>query len=124
MNGKVFYTGGGKGKSTAAPRIDGNVLYCTGRPDMCQEIKNVILKKRPPQWMAAPANGTTQTWFGTIVPRSEPPFSCLSSSGRSRWLMTKRSVLSTSTQIHRQLMQQRLLSRRDQVLRLVHPQAT
>lgn len=50
VNTKVFYTGKGKQQEGGGPRVEGNVMYCTGRPDMCREIKNVILKKRPLDW--------------------------------------------------------------------------
>jgi hypothetical protein len=41
---KVFYTGG---DADAGTRVDGSVVYTTGRPDICGEIKNVILHGRP-----------------------------------------------------------------------------
>lgn len=59
MNNKVFYTGGkAKDGHTEPTRIKGNIVYCTGRPDMCQEIEKVILKKDPRRWLATPSTST------------------------------------------------------------------
>ena len=48
INTKVFHTGGKKsGGGNDTSYIEGSVVHCTGRPDLCGEIKNVILHKRP-----------------------------------------------------------------------------
>ncbi len=46
---KVFYTGTdeGQGPPGTGTRVDGSVVYTTGRPDLCGEIKNVVLHGRP-----------------------------------------------------------------------------
>ena len=44
VQSKVFHTGS---NSTASSRVEGSVVYATGRPDLCGEIKNVILHRRP-----------------------------------------------------------------------------
>ena len=60
---KVFNTSGGKKsgekgspRPKAESRVEGTVVYCNGRPDLCGEIKNVILHKRP--------LGTCTLWLG------------------------------------------------------------
>jgi hypothetical protein len=59
VNNKVFYTGGkAKDGHTEPTRIKGNIMYCTGRPDMCQEIEKVILKKHSRRWLATPSTST------------------------------------------------------------------
>lgn len=44
VQSKVFHTGGGHGTTS---RVEGSVVYATGRPDLCGEIKNVILHRWP-----------------------------------------------------------------------------